>query len=138
MPNPVNRIAEHSFISMQGEATPPRRRLDVESRNGVDGVALWDTGKKGQPFTLTTFVDVADRDAGQDTFGEYLELIEGGLVSIMKADHGHNIDGYQVAVLAVDVINLKTTENMIGGLNVADGEAGATLRCRWQLIAEPD
>lgn len=127
-----NSIGEFDFIALRGNANAPSQQIVVDQRIGVSGTELTQTGERGTPFTVLSQVDVLDLNAGRATYREYLALINGNVVVVVK-DGESSMDGnWQAVVLEVRLRRLVAVSGSVGGLGE---EVGAFLECEWTLIA---
>ena len=60
------------FVSLSGDLVPKRRQLERVMRPGVEGIGLLRHANRGQPFSVSTFVDVLDDAAVTATRQAYL------------------------------------------------------------------
>lgn len=60
------------FLSFRGDPVPKRQHLERVMRAGVDGIGLLRHANRGQPFAVSTFVDVLDSAAVTTTREAYL------------------------------------------------------------------
>lgn len=135
MAQKTQRIGPFSFVSIDGQPDIQKKRLMVDERPGVEGIAVWDQLAKGRPFSVGTLVDVADIEAGRDQFDSYREEIGKRKLGITKDDINYVGLGAMFVVLDVTIVSLVAAKTIVGGLNVNDGDSGALLRCRWDLVA---
>lgn len=128
----TNSIGPHTFLQLTGPFPGLTRDIEVEARSGVEGVALWNTAKRGKPFQVETFVDIPGGAAAATTYlRAYETLIGNGPHSATWAGAPA---GVQVEVLAVQAVEAVQLVAALGGIN----NGNATLRCRWMLIAVAD
>lgn len=101
--------------------------LSVEARFGVDGVSMWKTGMRANPFPVFTSVDLATRAAALDLYRLYEQQVGQDSVTITWANDVTSSLRY--VVLAVRLISIDQLVKAVGGLN-----GGAVLlRCEWLL-----
>lgn len=134
MPYLINSIAGFKFIAMYGEWDVNSQMLVVDSRPGVDSMEFTLIGDKGNPFSLTTIVDVNDIRAGHPLVFNYKQLIEQDPVQITK--NGVPLLGSKVKVLAVTLLRLAKISTAVG--NKISALSGAMLECRWDLVCVPN
>jgi len=60
------------FLSFRGEPAPKRRHLERVFRAGVEGIGVLRHPLRGQPFAVSTFVDLLDDSAVSTTREAYL------------------------------------------------------------------
>lgn len=126
-------IGQFEFINLSQAPIPPKDKIAVHSRAGVEGVELRRTGKRGEPFTVQTVMDAADYSAALALYKEYLTLIDGDPVDLMFLDE---TEPNKVQVLDVQPIPGGVTA-ILFGLNGMSGEATPSYgwcACEWTLI----
>jgi len=130
----MNMIGNLLFLTLLGGVERPSQQVgDLIARPGVDGLGIWRTGIRGRPFQLRSMVDVPDLAAGRMFFAAY-RLLMGGALQILIQD-GYNFfaaEGFNVAVLDVQLQQLKTIKTAVGGFNPP---SNAKLVCEWTLVA---
>jgi hypothetical protein len=134
----INQIGSHPFLRLAGEVCPPKEHLQGDGpmhRMGVDGSGFLKVGRWGDPFELESFVDEIDLDQCWTTFHEYRNLIDEDVVGLVQDDHDFATDGWEIKVVDVGPPTIHEVLGFTGGLNIENGEAGATLRCRWKVCA---
>lgn len=125
----VSSIGRFAFLQMSGPPQAIAAQLDVESRAGVDGNALWNTGQRGRPFEVETLVDLANLAVANAAYRSYQSLIGSGPHQVIW---GGVFTSLQVEVL--DVTPAGTPSLAVTAIGGLTGGA-CTLRCRWTLIA---
>lgn len=122
------RLGAFSFIDMGPIPIGIQQKVEIETRPGVDGHALFLTGARGEPFQVQTVVDVANVAAGALLFGQYENAV-GDSASIIWAGvaHAKTFDILQVRPIQVNQIILG-----VGGLG---GTSAGLVRAAWTLIA---
>ena len=134
MAGPVNMIGEHKFLRIEGALEALKTQTETQQRRGVDGVSIWDTGKRGVPIRLRAQVDVDDRNAGQEELEKYTRLIGKNPVNITWNDFPFEGQNVKFAILNVTRasrggnVNIKTA---VGGLS---DNAGALVTSIWTVI----
>jgi hypothetical protein len=122
------RLGDFEFVSLSRALSRPVQSIEREVRPGANGVTLWRTGKRGQPFVLMSFVDCTDTEAALNLLAQYEQLVGGDPVTAKWA--GHEIAELLVFVHQVlpDEQGLRATLLGIGG---KEGTSHAFLRCHW-------
>tara|TARA_R100000808_G_scaffold19496_1_gene42297 strand:+ start:13833 stop:14225 length:393 start_codon:yes stop_codon:yes gene_type:complete len=120
-------IGPYQFISLSQPPEAPRQTVEVESRAGVDDVAVWRTGIKGMPFTVQSVVDFANNVTSENIYRNYEGLVGGNPVQIQWSSVFINAAKY--IVLGVRVIEIKRLTIGRGGLN----NGFSLLRAEWTL-----
>jgi len=115
------------FLSFRGEPTPRRRHLERVFRTGVEGIGVLRHPLRGQPFAVSTFVDVLNDAAVTSTREAYL------------AARGSVLDFYWQGVLFDHVLihDVRPQAWRIISGSVGGSVAGSTrvLPAIWQLEA---
>ena len=130
----INMIGEFSFVRLSGPLGAIKNQVEIVPRRGVDGTAIWDTGKRGAPLRVFTEVDVDDREAGEEEFEKYTKLIGKDPVDLVWNDYLFSAQNVMFAVLDVTRpgqganINIRTAQ---GGLSE---NMGAWIRAAWSLV----
>jgi len=128
-----NSIGDFEFLDIMGQVPDvAKEQLRVESRPGVDGNFILQTGQRGRQFTVRTAVDAADLTAALLLFNGYTALIADEPQELTW--HGQNLSAgnqlYQVLdVRAIEIRELAA--NAIGGLNPP---SEAICECEWDLL----
>lgn len=125
----AKKIGGFEFINITGPAAGPKRQLDMEARPGVDGHALWDTGKRGEPFQALSVVDLLDMASGIGELRQYEAAVGGEPLNFYWA--GFSEPDFKVQVLDVKLIQLKQLVNGRGGVR----NGSVLLRAEWTLLA---
>ena len=130
----INSIGQFEFISLAGNPVPPSEQMDGPIwRKGVDGNAVWKTGKRGDKFTLRSKVDMVDLDEARKKFHEYTALQDDDPVVLVKNDYDYNAhEDWKVKVLEVRETVCEARGTSTGGLNPP---SGAFLAAEWDLVA---
>jgi hypothetical protein len=123
-------IGDFQFFSLSRPPSLPKQRTEREVRPGTDGVSLWRTGRRGEPFTVNSSRDVSSIEAAVLFLTSYQAFQGGDPVEIVWADHEYQ--SLLVYVHDVEPIEDRTHAVLlgIGGVN---GTSGAILRCTWVL-----
>ena len=123
----LNAIGNFSFQSLSRPPEAPRQTVELESRSGVDDVAVWRTGIRRDPFAVVSVVDVATQAAGDILYRTYEGLVGGDPVTLVWA-------GVTIAAARYVVLEVRLLENHklllgAGGLN----GGSVLLRAEWTL-----
>jgi hypothetical protein len=124
----TGRPVHFQFLQVLGTPVASVPRLQVETRPGVNGIAIWDTASRGRPFTLSTTVDTDTIAAAQALLVLYRELIGS---STPTQYFQFNVFYANVAVLDVREDETSPLGASSGGLSTS---AGALLRAQWDLV----
>jgi hypothetical protein len=78
----VDRIGPFPFIRL---SKPPERvqsQWEIGARAGTPGVAMWDTGERGEPFTVESQAVATTFAVGRTYLLDYLTLVKAGYVPV--------------------------------------------------------
>jgi len=134
VPWPVNQIGPFYFLSLSGQIEGLKAELEVLARPGVAGVGLWNTGRRGRPYTVRSEVDAQDEGQARDMYGAYTQLIGADPVPIVWLNLALGYEGYLVAVLDVRLLDIRRLGGATPGLNPP---SAGFIACEWDLIAIP-
>ena len=116
------------FLTLNGGLLPSGPEFEREQRTGVDGIGIWNTGSRGQPFQVQTSRDCADASAAATAFAAYL------------AAQGTKKDLYYCGLLWGTILVHKVALQQIrkfgvgvGGVNAFTGGSGAVLLAQWTI-----
>jgi len=125
----ADRIGPFSFVRLDA---PPQRvqpQWEVAGRAGVPGTACWDTGERGEPFSVgseaveLTFLD------GRQAIQDYLTLVSGPPVTLF---YGTLEAAQKYKVLKVELLGVKRVLGaFIGGSPLI---FTALVFARWTLL----
>lgn len=130
---PLNKIASHTFIALNGEAVAPLSKIDLYSRPGVNSWQAVHLAERGEPFTLRSTVDVLNMEAGETKYLGYGALI--GSTTNVFTLHDVDIaakDNAVLLILDVKKVLLRKFVKMVGHRIVPNSTA--LLICDWQLV----
>lgn len=116
------------FTTMDGVLVPASQSLEREVRPGVNGIGLWATGVRGEPFQITTQLDCVSVSAGLTAFAAYLAAV------------GSKKDLYYLEALWGTVLIHKVVFQSVrkfaagvGGIQGHTGGSGAILTAQWMI-----
>ncbi len=119
-----------NFIDIVGFPLETTEQPVLEMRAGVDGHALWKTGKRGDPFTVTTWrdcIDIGDAALAAQNYrvarSRSIAIQWAGLIFTTKFD-----------VLDVRPVD-RGVESIILGVGGVLGVSNALCIAQWHLIA---
>jgi len=104
---------------------------------GVDGVTIWETGKRGRPFFIETGVDLPAHTLILPTLDRYYEKITDGLLEMEWADATATNAENKIVVLDVQPIPERSGA-LLGGAGGLNPPSLAWLAARWELITVED
>jgi hypothetical protein len=115
------------FLTLNGALVPSRPTFDREIRPGVNGVGLWATGQRGEPFGISTQLDCASVAAAGLVFKAYH-------ASIMSKKNLYYCSVLWGTVLIHNVLltEIRKLTRRVGGIN-GSGSGGAMLYVQWTL-----
>lgn len=120
------------FTTMDGALIPAQQNFEREVRPGVNGVGLWQTGSRGEPFTITTQLDCVSVSAASTAFAAYLAAV------LTKKDL-YYLGALWGTVLVEKVVfvSIKKFAAGVGGIQGHTGGDGAVLTVQWVLETLP-
>lgn len=127
---PLFQIGPFQFFSLSEPPQTPSEMADIIQRPGVAGTGFMKTGKKGEPFELTSSVDLADKYVAHAVASSYHSLEHAGTYDIVHSDVSYSFAGVAVVVMSVRTIAIKNLRTVAGGLNGGN----AWLTARWKLM----
>lgn len=126
MPTVVHQIGSFQFLDLRPVPPKRRRRMIIENRAGVDGVAVWWEASRGEMYRPTTVVDAVSHAAAQLIVDAYQSAVGGNPVTLIYA----NIVYPNVIIHDVHC-SISDQLIGIGGFNA---NVGALVRAQWELI----
>lgn len=119
----------------EGGGSPPRSRTKLIPliRPGVEGTAFLIDALRGEPFRMTTFVDVVNDAAAVNLMKNYEATIGAGRFNLIWKGIDYASD-YLTDFVVLDVRNLghKFFPVSAGGLSGTSACIG--VRCEWTLV----
>ncbi|MBL8815272.1 MAG: hypothetical protein JNL58_04525 [Planctomyces sp.] len=116
------------FLNIQGIPTPTRQQFDRVSRPGVDGIGLWYTGERGEPFQIITVSDYASEANANSAFTAARAMVGG------KRDlYWQNGLWGTVLIHAVSMQPKKYVKSAVGGQAISAGGSGFLLTLNWTM-----
>lgn len=126
-------IGAFQFFTLIGTPEPPKRDLEIIARQGVNGVAVWDTGTRGHPFTVRSQVDQRDLEHAWTTWHEYVAEI-----GEVRPLYWASITPVNYKVLIKDVTDHRIKPIAPGSSGGYHFPSLAWLEATWTLIAIPE
>lgn len=124
----LNSIAGYQFLAIDGLPQGLREQVELVERQGLDGTAIWRTGRRGTRFTLTSKVDQPSLPAAFAAYNGYASLVAAGAVPLVWS--GVSLGLFDV--LDVRLQDARAIRSATGGINPP---SLAWLSCEWDLIA---
>lgn len=116
------------FLTLNGSLVHWRQTFDREIRTGVNGVGIWSTGKRGEPFGISTMLDCNDVAAAGLTFAAYQAAI-----ATKKDLYYCNAKWGTVLIHNVILTEVRKLTTRVGGIQNATGQNGAMLYTQWTI-----
>lgn len=120
----VNSLGPFTFIRMDAIGRPngtpplPKKGVSLVQRPGVPGTGVIDMATRGNPFPLSTVVDVASNSAGENLRRLYAEAVAGDQLDLVRAGYDYTANhGVKYVILDIQDDSVQPTLNAIGGLN---------------------
>lgn len=131
MPNPsiTTDTGTLGFVLLEGAVEPLGEVVDDVSRPGVDGHAARKLGRKSEPFSVVSLLDVTNAAAAKTQVIAYLN--QRGKVCTLVDDT--LVSWANVLILEVRPFPVKRAIRIVGGLNVSNGGDGYLVRASWEL-----
>jgi len=124
-------IGNFEFLDMSRAVSRPTKRISREVRAGVSSVSWWNTGRRGEPFSLLTVVDVADVPGAIALLRQYEQLKD--LMQTQPITWANDpVGGCRVMILDVNPIERGLHHTLLG-VGGKLGSSNALLRCQWDL-----
>lgn len=116
------------FLSLQGSLFPSRPTFERVMRPGVDGIGVWATGGRGEPFQITTTLDCTSVGNAGVAFNAYGEAI------LTKKDL-YYCGVFWGTVMIQNVIMQSVTKftSAVGGIQGWSGGSGVVLTVNWTI-----
>jgi hypothetical protein len=116
------------FLSIQGALLPARATFERVVRPGVNGIAVWSMGTRGEPFGIMTTLDCISVAAAGAAYNAYVEAI------LSKKDL-YYCGAYWGTVMIQEVAlqGVKRFATGVGGVQGWTGGSGVILSVAWQL-----
>jgi hypothetical protein len=116
------------FLSLQGALLPSRPTAEREMRAGVDGIGLWLTGARGEPFQIQTILDCVSAAAAASAFAAYLAAIH-----TKKDLYYCSLLWGTIVVHDVVLVSIQKFGAAVGGIQSFTGGSGAILTAAWTI-----
>lgn len=115
------------FLTLNGALVPSRPTFEREIRPGVNGVGIWSTGRRGEPFSISTNLDCASVTAAGLAYAAYH-------AAIMTKKNLYYCGAFFGTVLIHNVVltEVRKLTRRVGGIN-GSGAGGAMLYAQWTL-----
>lgn len=116
------------FLTLTGVLVPSAPTFDREQRAGVDGIGLWLTGNRGEPFQIVTTLDCVSVAAASTAYAAYLAAI------LTKKDlyYAGALWG-TIVVQKLSLPRIARFQSAVGGIQAWTGGSGAMLTTQWTI-----
>lgn len=116
------------FLSLTGPLVPSSPKFEREQRAGVDGIGLWLTGSRGEPFQIVTTLDCANQSGAASAYASY------GAAILSKKDlyYCGSLWG-TVMIQNVVLQSTRAFRSAVGGVQAFTGGAGVLLTVQWTI-----
>jgi hypothetical protein len=116
------------FRNLNGTLVPTVPKTEREVRPGVNGIGLWLTGTRGEPFNITTSLDCVDLAAAYTAFTAYKTAI------LSKKDlYILSVLWGTVVLMDVKLDTIQRFNSAVGGIQNFAGGGGVDLKVTWTL-----
>ncbi len=135
----TDAIGQFEFLYLAGNVEPIKEQLLVLARPGVDGLAFWKQGIRGQPFALRSGIDCPSHTIAEQLMAYYVQLIGDDPVELVMAGVNYSELGAVFKVLDVRKAALRGIAFDVGGMNSPQSGSvpKALLECDWLLTCVP-
>lgn len=116
------------FLTLNGSLVPSRQTFEREMRPGVDGIGVWATGKRGEPFGISTTLDCVSLAAAGTVFKAY----HAAILTKKNLYYSGALWG-TVMIQNVILTEVRKLTTRVGGIQNGTGQSGAMLYCQWTL-----
>lgn len=128
------KIGTFEFINLDSAIGDPFESITLEARPGQDGYTLWQNGKRAQPITFQSVVNVVDLASAHALLLQYqakvgqdpLTLVWGGIIR----------DSIRLGILGVQEVprGLHATLTSVGGVLPPGTISRALLHAQWTVL----
>jgi len=128
----VDSIGQFTFFRMD---KPPERvsaQWQISARGGINGLGLWNSGTRGEPFTITAEAVAITYAAGRTFLANYKYLEQQGPVPLICGNQLESMQLYKVLKVTYHGPGVKAAIVRIGG---DPNTYGALVYTAWTLIA---
>ena len=128
----AHSIGAFNFVNLRGQPGSYAPEIERIVRPGTENVAFRQLGKRGQPFTLQSVVDVLDIPTGRNLFAQYTNAISQDPVTLIWNDYNFSAESLLVQPMQVAIVLLERRVKFVG--NMINVDSGAWLEVRWDLV----
>ncbi len=116
------------FLTLNGSLLPSQQTFDRVVRPGVNGIGLWATGNRGEPFGLSTTLDCNSQQAAGLAFAAYHAA-----VGTKKDLYYSGMFWGTVLIHKVILTEMRKLTARVGGIQNATGQSGVMLYTQWTI-----
>lgn len=116
------------FLEFNGALVPVHQQMERLVRPGTNGIGVIYTGKRGEPCSIQTKVDAISAQAAMNILSAYKSVI-----GTKKDLYYCGVFWGTVLVGNVQLLEVRKTATIVGGLNVPTAASGALLTAAWTL-----
>lgn len=116
------------FLSMNGTMVHAQQTFEREVRPGVNGVAIWLTGRRGEPFQISTTIDCTSAANAGIAFAAYHAAIATKKNLYYCSALWGTILIHNVVIESMTAFRAGT-----GGIQNFSGGSGTLLRTSWTI-----
>lgn len=116
------------FLTVNGGLLPSAPNFERETRVGVDGIAVWNIGARGEPFQIQTTLDCVSSSAAATALAAYVSS-----VGTKKDLYYCGLLWGTIFVHKVQLQQIRKFSAGVGGVQGHVGGPGAVLYAAWQI-----
>jgi len=122
-----NWIGPFQVIRLEGWLEMPQRNFDIETRAGVNGQAVYQTGRRSDAIRLLSVVDVLNQAFAELLYESYVARV-GEIHQIWQM----SVTPWNTKYMILHVHKMRIQNHIfaIGGLN----NGATTLACMWDVL----
>ena len=128
----AHSIGAFQFVNLRGQPGSYAPEIERIVRPGTENAAFRQLGKRGQPFTLQSVVDVLDIASGRTLFSQYTNAISQDPATLIWNDYNFSSESLLVQPMQVAILLLERRVKFVG--NTITPNPGAWLEVRWDLV----
>ena len=116
------------FLTLEGNLQPSQQTFEREVRAGVNGIGLWLTASRGEPFQIQTTLDCVSVAAAGTVFAAYRAA-----VTSKKDLYYVGALWGTIVVQRVSLVSIRKFNAAVGGVQGHTGGSGAMLVAAWTI-----
>lgn len=130
----TNFIGTYPMITMSMVPIGRKQTTDLETRPGIDGVYVWLTGTRGEPFEVQTVTDI---QSATDSI-QLLQLYEAMVGTVQPVMFANWVMPKKYTVLNVRPIPEQCRQVLLGIGGTTNGTSYGILAASWTLISSEE